>query len=288
MKRTLTLFGLSLMFLATAAYAQKPMDQASEKHVQITQGPTITNITGTSATINWTTNSAGANHVRYRVAGSNGQWKSAFHSGGGTSHSLQLTGLEPGKTYEWQILTRDGDLRTQGQFQTAGTATGTAPDVNAGSSTPAPAPSGPAQGGGGSPAGAMVPLYRGVNQHGAHLYTVNANDLSQNGFRSDGTVGNLMSSQGNGAVPLYRLSSAQGDSFLTADVNERNRATANGLQDLGIVGYIATSQQPGTQPLYRLYNTGAGQHLYTTSIAERQQAMQSGLKDENIVGYVWQ
>ena len=73
--------------LAPIAFAQKPMDQASEKAVQITQGPTISNITGNSATINWTTNSAGANHVRYRVAGSNSAWKSAYAAGGGTNHS---------------------------------------------------------------------------------------------------------------------------------------------------------------------------------------------------------
>ena len=142
MKRTLTLLGLGLMLSAPVVFAQKPMDQASEKAVQITQGPTISNITGNSATINWTTNSAGANHVRYRVAGSNSAWKSAYAAGGGTNHSLQLTGLEPGKTYEWQILTRDGDLRTAGQFQSAATANGTAPDVNAnaGGVPAAPAP----------------------------------------------------------------------------------------------------------------------------------------------------
>ena len=89
MKRTLTLLALGLMLSAPVAFAQKPMDQASEKAVQITQGPTISNITGNSATINWTTNSAGANHVRYRVAGSNSAWKSAYASGGGTNHSLQ-------------------------------------------------------------------------------------------------------------------------------------------------------------------------------------------------------
>src|SRR5579864_5938266 len=117
MKRTLTLLGLSLMLSAAPLFAQRPMDQANEKAVQITSGPSITNITGSTATINWSTNSAGANHVRYRVAGSNSAWKSAYAPGGGTNHSLQLTGLEPGKTYEWQILTRDGDLRTAGQFQ---------------------------------------------------------------------------------------------------------------------------------------------------------------------------
>src|SRR3954452_11213251 len=144
MKRTLTLLGLGLMLSAPVAFAQKPMDQANEKAVQITQGPTISNITGNSATINWTTNSAGANHIRYRVAGSNSAWKSASASGGATSHSLQLTGLEPGKNYEWQILTRDGDLRTAGQFQSPPPANGTAPDVNANAgaapASPAPAP----------------------------------------------------------------------------------------------------------------------------------------------------
>ena len=34
-------------------------------------------------------------------------------------------GAEAGQTYEWQILTRDGDLRTSGQFQTAKKRTGT-------------------------------------------------------------------------------------------------------------------------------------------------------------------
>src|SRR3981189_1084344 len=74
MKRTLTLLGLSLMMSAPLALAQKPMDQANEKAVKITQGPNISNISGNSATINWTTNSSGANRVRYRVAGSNSEW----------------------------------------------------------------------------------------------------------------------------------------------------------------------------------------------------------------------
>jgi len=120
MKRKLTLLGLSLMLLATVAFAQRRMDAANEKAVHIVDGPRIDNITGHSAVIDWTTSSAGANHVRYRVAGSNQPWRSAYRPGGGTHHSLQLTGLEPGRTYEWQILTRDGDLRKEGQFQTRG------------------------------------------------------------------------------------------------------------------------------------------------------------------------
>jgi|SRR5262249_28609000 len=128
MKRISMLLALTAMLLTMGAAAQKPkpmdqqpsrpMDQKGEKAVHITQGPTISNVTGNSATITWETNKPGANHVRYRVAGSNEEWKSAYHSGGGMSHSLQLTGLQRGKTYEWQILTRDGDVRQQGQFQT--------------------------------------------------------------------------------------------------------------------------------------------------------------------------
>jgi hypothetical protein len=186
MKHTLTLVSLGLMLSAPIAFAQK-MDSANEKAVQITQGPTISNITGNSANINWTTNSAGANHVRYRVAGTNGAWKSAYASGGGTNHSLQMTGLEPGKTYEWQILTRDGDLRTAGQFQSAATANGTAPDVNANAgNTPAPGSSDANSG--------KVPLYRSSNSTGnLHLYTTNAGEQNANGFHAEGTTGYLLS-----------------------------------------------------------------------------------------------
>ncbi|HET8891863.1 MAG TPA: fibronectin type III domain-containing protein [Candidatus Angelobacter sp.] len=281
MKRTITLLGLSLMLSAAPMFAQKPMDQANEKAVQITSGPSITNITGNAATISWSTNSPGANHVRYRVAGSNSAWKSAYHAGGGTSHTLQLTGLEPGKTYEWQILTRDGDLRTAGQFQSAGTANGTAPDVNASANTPA-------QGGGDSGMGAKVPLYRSSNAAGnLHAYTTNASEQSANGFHSEGTTGFILSSQAPGTVPLYRMIGGNGDTLLTLDANERGSMQAHGYRDAGIAGYVSSSQASGTQPLYRLSNANGDAHLYTTSASERQQFLSQGFKDEATVGYIW-
>jgi hypothetical protein len=285
MKRTLTLLGLGLMLSAPVAFAQKQMDQASEKAVQITQGPTISNITGNSANINWTTNSAGANHVRYRVAGSNSAWKSAYAAGGGTSHSLQLTGLEPGKTYEWQILTRDGDLRTAGQFQSAATAGGTAPDVNANAGTP---PASPAQGSGDSSGGGKVPLYRSANSTGnLHLYTTNAGEQNANGFHAEGTTGYLLPSQGSGTVPLYRMTGGNGDTLLTQAGNERSAMQAHGYRDDGIVGYIASSQAPGTMPLYRLSSPDGSAHFYTASTAEKSQFQSQGWKDEGVVGYIW-
>ena len=282
MKRTLTILGLGLMLSAPVAFAQKQMDQASEKAVQITQGPTISNITGNSATINWTTNSAGANHVRYRVAGSNSAWKSAYAAGGGTNHSLQMTGLEPGKTYEWQILTRDGDLRTSGQFASAATAGSTAPDVNANASAPAyPAP--------GATNDGKVPLYRSSNSTGnLHLYTTNAGDQNANGFHSEGVTGYLLSSQGSGTVPLYRMTGSNGDTLLTQASNERTAMQAHGYSDNGIVGYIASTQAPGTMPLYRLSNSDGSAHFYTASSAEKSQFQSQGWKDEGVVGYIYQ
>ena len=280
MKRTLTLLGVSLLLLAAVAFAQNPMDQASEKAVQITSGPNITNITPTGATINWATNKAGANHVRYRVAGSNDAWQSAYHSGGGTSHSLQLTGLQPGKTYEWQILTRDGDLRTAGQFQTP--TSGTAPDVNASASTPAGAP--PTSGT--SASVAKTPLYRGLSG-GNHIYSTNANDVSANGARSEGVAGYVASSQVEGTVPLYRLSNSAGDNVLTTDANLKSSLQSQGYQDNGVVGYVASTQLAGTQPLYQLSSANGANHFYTTSASEHAQVLGGGWRDQGISGYIW-
>ena len=284
MKRTFTLLGLSLMLSAPVAFAQKPMDQANEKAVHITQGPTITNISGNSATINWTTNSSGANRVRYRVAGSNSEWKTATHPGGGTSHSLQLTGLEPGKTYEWQILTTDGDLRTSGQFQSAATANGTAPDVNASSSA---APAAPAAGSGDTASGTKVALYRSVsNTNGGHLYSTTANDQA-GAYKTEGVTGYLMTSQVSGTQPLYRLSNGKGDMVLTADPNLRATMQSQGYKDEGPVGYIATSQLAGTQPFYQVTSPDGANHFYTTSAGERDQVVGRGWKDQGTIGYVW-
>jgi hypothetical protein len=288
MKRTLMLLGLGLMLSAPVAFAQKPMDQASEKAVQITQGPNISNITGNSATINWTTNSAGANHVRYRVAGSNSAWKSAYAPGGGTNHSLQLTGLEPGKTYEWQILTRDGDLRTAGQFQSAATAGGTAPDVNANAGAAPASPAPPAPGTADTSNG-KVPLYRSANSTGnLHLYTSNAAEQNANGFHAEGLTGYLLPAQASGTVPLYRMTGSNGDTLLTQAGSEQTAMQAHGYRDNGIIGYIATTQAPGTQPLYQLSSSDGSAHLYTTSSSEKSQFESQGWKDQGLVGYIYQ
>ncbi|HET9184376.1 MAG TPA: fibronectin type III domain-containing protein [Candidatus Angelobacter sp.] len=272
MKNKWTMAGLSLLFFTAMVWAQtSTMDQASEKNVHITQGPTVNNISGTTATIQWTTNKAAANHVKYRAAGS-GNWQSAYHAGGSTNHSLQLTGLQPGKTYQWQILTRDGDVRTSGQFRSAATANGTAPAVSAGNpGTP------------GAATGTKVPLYRFVSTN-SDEHTFSASASAPSGFRLEGPAGYVMQSQAPGTVPLYSLTSSS-DEMLSTNASEG----AGTYQNSGIVGYVATSQQPGTVPLYRLVSTKDGKHFATANPQEHAQLISSGgFKDDGTIGYVWQ
>lgn len=273
MTRKLSLLAFVLSLMSLAAFAQlNTMDQKNEKNVHITQGPTITNITGTSATINWTTDKTAASHVMYRIG--NEAWKSAFTRGGSTNHSEQLAGLQPGQTVQWEIMTRDGDVRTSGQFQTASTAAGTAPDVN--SSTAAN--NNPA-----TTSGTHVPVYRSDSSNGTHVYTTTAQSLPN----EVGTGFSVATSQESGTVPFYHLVASNGDSVYTTSQTERSSLIARGYRDEGTLGYIASSQQPGTVPLYRLYNSSTGMHFYTAQPSEVSSFSGQGFHQEGTAGYVW-
>jgi len=91
-------------------------EEALEKSVHITSGPTVSNVTATSATITWTTNKNGATDVKYGY--DNGHWRTAFKRGGAKDHSVTLSALKPGKTYTYKIMTREQEVRTSGTFQT--------------------------------------------------------------------------------------------------------------------------------------------------------------------------
>lgn len=96
--------------------AQEAKEEAGERAVHITSGPNVANLSGTSATLDWVTNKAGANDVHYNCG-----WdkdKIAYHRGGGTNHSVTLTGLKPNSTCTWKVMTHDGDVRKEGSFQT--------------------------------------------------------------------------------------------------------------------------------------------------------------------------
>jgi hypothetical protein len=289
MKRRLTLLGLSLMFSAVMAFAQRPMDDDNERRVRIVRGPDIVNITDDSATLNWTTNFSGANHVRYRVAGSNDAWQSAYHQGGGTNHSLQLTGLQPGRTYEWQILTRDGDLRTSGQFQTARR------DYREGDRDRDGDRDHDRDGDRRNhdwdrdrDYGNRVALYRASNRQGSlHLYTTNGNEQNSRGYHAEGTAGFILTSQRRGTVPLYRMRGPNGDILLTVEQDAVAKMRSYGYREDGILGYVAGTQMPGTQTFFALVNQDGSLHFFTTSERERRQFLRNGWQDLGPAGYIW-
>ena len=289
MKRRLTLLGLSLMLSAVMAFAQRPMDDDNERKVRIVRGPEIVNVTDDSATINWTTNSSGANHVRYRVAGSNDQWQSAYHQGGGTNHSLQLTGLQPGRTYDWQILTRDGDLRTSGQFQTA------RHDYRGGDRDRDRDRDGDRDHDwdrdrryDARDYANRVALYRASNRDGSiHLYTTNGNQQNSRGFHAEGTTGYILTSPRRGTVPLYRMYGPNGDMLLTVEQDAVAKMRSYNYRDDGILGYVAATQMPGTQVLFALVNQDGSLHFFTTSERERRQFLHRGWQELGPAGYIW-
>jgi len=284
MKRTLTLLGFSLM-LSVMAFAQRPMDDDNERRVRIVRGPDIVNVTDDSATINWVTNFSGANHVRYRVAGSNDQWQSAYQQGGGTNHSLQLTGLQPGRTYEWQILTRDGDLRTSGQFQTARR------DYRGGDYDRDRDRRDHDRDGDrydGRDYRNRVPLYRASNSQGSiHLYTTNGNEQNSRGFHAEGTTGYILTSPRRGTVPLYRMYGPNGDMLLTVEQDAVAKMRGYGYREDGILGYVAGTQMPGTQTLFALVNQDGSLHFFTASERERRQFLHRGWQELGPAGYIW-
>ena len=288
MKRMLTLLSLSLMLSAVMAFAQRPMDDANERNVRIVRGPEIVNVNDNSATINWTTNSSGANHVRYRVAGSNDQWQSAYQQGGGTNHSVQLTGLQPGRTYDWQILTRDGDLRTSGQFQTPRRDYREGDRYDGDRDRDRRDHDRDDRRYDARDYANRVALYRASNGDGSiHLYTTNGHQQNSRGFHAEGTTGYILTSPRRGTVPLYRMYGPNGDMLLTVEQDAVAKMRSYNYRDDGILGYVAATQMPGTQVLFALVNQDGSLHFFTTSERERRQFLRRGWQELGPAGYIW-
>jgi len=96
-------------------------------NVVIVAGPVVQNLTGNSASLNWQTDDRAATHVKYGTDQNNPQ-QSAYEPGGDRNHTVQLTNLQPGQTYYYQVMRQNGTVRTTGQFTT--------PGANAGTTTP--------------------------------------------------------------------------------------------------------------------------------------------------------
>src|SRR5215472_5245844 len=203
MKRAIRLAGL-LMCMGTAVAALGQMDGA-ERRVRIVDGPRVFDVSDHSAKIEWVTNAEGANLVRYRIADSHDEWQSAYHRGGGTHLFLLLDNLESGRKYEWQILARDGDVRTSGEFRTEGRRHHDHDDDR----------DRDGDNGHHGDRGDRIVLFRGVSSSGAHLYSTTEAEQAQRRFRLEGPAGYILAQPRGGAAPLYRMINSKGDCFLT-------------------------------------------------------------------------
>lgn len=86
-------FTLLLAFAATNAWGQ----------CLVPSGLSTTNITNTSAKLNWATTTADSFLVRYNVSGSTAYLYKTVKPG--TSTNTTITGLYPNLTYQWQVRT---------------------------------------------------------------------------------------------------------------------------------------------------------------------------------------
>jgi phosphodiesterase/alkaline phosphatase D-like protein len=80
---------------------------AFAQNVQITNGPTVQNVGQNSATVIWSTNVPAGTVVKYGTDPNNLS-QTAQQSWGGTNHSEQLSNLQPGTKYYFQVQSNNG------------------------------------------------------------------------------------------------------------------------------------------------------------------------------------
>ncbi len=115
------LAALSLWAAAQTQSRTETRDEAKSgihDSVDIVGTPDV-QVHGSSATLTWQTNHTAATRVRYGT-NPNDMDQHAYEPGGATSHSVQLTNLQPDKTYYYVIENREGKVRFNGQFSTSG------------------------------------------------------------------------------------------------------------------------------------------------------------------------
>ena len=91
-------------------------EERLEHSVHIVRGPDV-DAGDRSATIRWETNKVGATDVWLMGGGIRGH-RTRYEPGGSNDHRVTFTGLRPHTTYTYEIRTREGGDRKQGEFTT--------------------------------------------------------------------------------------------------------------------------------------------------------------------------
>ena len=157
-----------------------PGEQASTRtdNVVVLAGPVVQNLTPNSATIWWQTDDRAATDVKYGLS-PNQLDQRAYERGGDRNHTAELKNLQPGRTYYFNVLRRDGTIRTTGQFTT--------PQTNAYNSSGAQITNGPVMSSIG-PNTAIVQWTTSTPTNSIVRFGSNPNSLSQTAQGQPGTT----------------------------------------------------------------------------------------------------
>ncbi len=94
------------LFVANVAFAQSQPFIVHDTKPVIMHGPILLDPSETAVTVLWTTDAPSHSVVRYGVDGKLDQRAESVHDGlidVGTVHRIRITGLEPGRTYSYQV-----------------------------------------------------------------------------------------------------------------------------------------------------------------------------------------
>lgn len=113
---------LLIMGLAIWAAAQVPAPGQTSGNVNVLAGPIPQNLTPSSVRIWWVTDQPSETLVRYGTDPSMTQ-TGPQQPAGQTTHSVDLSGLQPGTRYYYEVAMPGGQARASGQFVTPNAAT---------------------------------------------------------------------------------------------------------------------------------------------------------------------
>ncbi len=133
MIRTITTLSLGLIMLGAGAISASAQTTSTDQTAPVISGVGVTNITQTSAAINWTTNEPADSQVEYGTSTSYGT-ATPIYTATTTAHQITVSGLTASTTYHYIVKSKDpsGNTATSTDFIFAtlvGTTTSTPPST---------------------------------------------------------------------------------------------------------------------------------------------------------------
>ena len=125
----------------------------------------------------------------------------------------------------------------------------------------------------------MLPFYRYYqSETHDHFYTTNSEEIGttvsgvigKHGYKSEGLMGYLLTSQKPGTVALYQYYNSQAsDHFYTTNENEIGTITPGhtkkGYTSEGVAGYCYSTHVYSSVSLYQYWNSKFRDHFYTVN-----------------------